>query len=118
MKINPISNSQRKTTFGGGMFVNSTNAQRLILKRCNSVQIEKIRDIFEKQKNNILFCFIYTSENGKRLEAVLQCGKYITNFKDRYKQIPLFESKFGFIKRLSKRMDKYKTQLQKAGAEI
>ena len=114
MQVNPISNSQYSTSFNGGMHVNSKKAQWLITKSCSPKQIEKINDIFDKQKNNILYCFIYTLGDHKRLEAILQCEKFITNFKNRYKQAPLFESKFGFIKRLSRRMDKYQKQLQDA----
>jgi len=114
MRINPISNLQHSQNFNGGMHVNSRHAQWLIVSNCNARQLEKIKDIFAKQKSNILYCFIYSYGKGKRLEARLMCEKYISNFKDSYKQIPIFESKSGFIKRLSNRMDMYQKQLQDA----
>ena len=92
----------------------SPKAQQLISDSCSPKQMEEIKSIFNKQKNNIVYCFIYPSDNKKRLEAKLMCERFIVNFKDIYKQVPVFESKFGFIKRLSKRMDKYKKQLQDA----
>lgn len=114
MQVNPISNSQYSKNFNGGMHVNSRRAQWLIVSGCNAGQFEKVKNIFAKQKNNILYCFIYSCGKGKRLEAKLMCQKYISNFKDSYKQIPILESKLGFIKRLSRRMDKYQNQLQEA----
>ena len=114
MQVNPISNSQYSTSFQGGIHVYSKKARHLILTSCSNNQIEEIKKIFDKQKNNIVYCFIYPSDNKKRLEAKLMCEKYIVNFKDNYKQIPVLESKLGFIKRLSKRMDKYQNQLRDA----
>ena len=112
MLINPISNSQYKPSIHGGFGIFDPAAQKMILKNCNTKQLEELEDIFLKQRNDKLFCFIYTSKNKKRLEARMMCTHFIKNFKEFYKQIPFFESTFGFIKRMSKQMDKYKSQLQ------
>ncbi len=118
MQVNSISNSEYKQSFYGGIGVFDTDAQQMILKNCSAEQIEKLKDIFVKQKNDRLFCFIYLSKNKNRLEARIMCTHFIKNFKEYYKQIPIFESTFGFIKRMSKRMDKYKDRLRAAGANI
>ena len=102
----------------GGMGVFSTDAQEMILKSCNAKQLQELKDIFQKQLNDKLFCFIFLSKNKKWLEAKFQCTHFINNFKDSYRQIPVFESKLGFIKRMSRRMDKYRAQLQKADEEM
>ena len=116
MIVNPISNSQYRPSYKGGIGVFDLDAQQLILRNCNSKQLEELQEILQKQKNDKVFCFIYTSKkNKKRLEARIMCTHFINNFKEFYKQIPFFESTFGFIKRLSKQMDKYKAQLQQAG---
>lgn len=117
MQINPISNSQYKQPFQGGMCVYSLDAQKMIMKKCNAKQIEEVKDIFKKQINDKVFCFFYPSKNKRKLEAKIMCTHFIRNFKEYYKQIPVFESTFGFIKRMSKRMDKYRAQLQKAEEE-
>ena len=117
MQINPISNSQYKPAFQGGMGVLDRNAQHIIEKKCNAKQFQELKDIFYSQVNDKVFCFIYASKNKKRLEARIQCPYFIVNFKEYYKQIPIFESTFGFIKRMSKRMNKYRAQLQKAEEE-
>ena len=114
MKVNPISNSQYTPSNQGGIGCFDSVAQQIILKNCSAKQLEEMKDIFKKQKNDKIFCFIYSSENKKRLEARIMCTHFLKNFKEYYKQIPIFESTFGFIKRMSKQMDKYKEQLQKA----
>ena len=114
MLINPISNSQYNPSIQGGMRVFDKDARSIILKKCNDKQFLELKDIFKNQQNDKVFCFIYTSKNKKRLEARVMCTHFIKNFKEYYKQIPVFESTFGFIKRMSKRMDKYIAQLQKA----
>lgn len=121
MLVNPISNSEYKPSFQaqGGMYVYDLYARLNILLECSDKQKEELKDIFIKQQNDRLFCYIYSSKKNKnRLEARIMCTHFIKNFKEFYKQIPIFESTFGFIKRMSKRMDKYKDQLRAAGAKI
>ena len=117
MIVSPISNSQYKPSFYGGMGVLDKNAQHIIENKCNANQFQQLKDIFYSQINDKVFCFIYASKNKKRLEARIQCMYFIRNFQEYYKQIPIFESTFGFIKRMSNRMDKYRAQLQKAEEE-
>ena len=115
MQVISISKSQYTPYFQGGIGIFDSNAQQMIMKNCNNKQIEELKEILRKQQNDKVFCFIYTDKNKKHLEARFQCTHFINNFKEFYKQIPFFESTFGFIKRMSKRMNKYKKILQDAG---
>ena len=114
MKINPI--SQYNPSFQS-IHVYDQHAQRLILDSVNLNQYNELKDIFSKQANNVVNCYLYRSKNEKNLRARIMCQYFINNFKEHYKQFPIFESKLDFIKRLSKQMDKYQNQLNKAGAK-
>lgn len=113
MQVNPILNSKYGSSFKS-MHVYDQEARKLILKSVNTKQLEELKDIFYKQADNQVFCFIFTSKNKKHLEARIMCRYFINNFKEYYKQIPIFESKFHFVKRMSEQMDKYQAILDKA----
>jgi len=113
MFVSPISDSQYKSSFKG-ICVFDTEAQKIILNKITNKQLTELKSIIEKQKDNVVDCFIYTSKSGKNLEARFMCQYFIKGYKEYYKKFPIFESKMGFIKRLSSQMDKYKEQLNKA----
>ena len=113
MFVSPISNSQYKPSFKG-ICVFDTEAQKIILNKITNKQLTELKSIIEKQKDNVVNCFIYTSKSGKNLEARFMCQYFINGFKEYYQKIPVLESKLGFIRRLSAQMDKYREQLNKA----
>ncbi len=87
------------------------------LRKFNQKEIEKLNQIAIIQEDNIVHGFIYASKSGRLLEGRIMCSYFITNFKEFYKQIPIIESKMGFVKRFVKQLDKYKEQLEKARKE-
>ena len=116
MFVSSISNSQYKSSFKG-IFVFDKKAQQIILNNITNEQLAELKSIIEKQKDNVVNCFIYSSKSGKNLEARIMCAYFINGFKEYYKKFPIFESKLGFIKRLSAQMDKYKEQLNSTARE-
>ena len=87
------------------------------MNKITNKQLTELKSIVEKQKDNVVNCFIYKSESGNNLEARFMCGYFINGFKEYYKKIPVFESKLGFIRRLSAQMDKYREQLKNSARE-
>lgn len=103
-------NSVIRPTFNG-VHVIDTDVQKLLLTTLDSKQIEVLSQLVKKQQNNSVHILL-NSKNGKQLNASLICDYRLSDFKPKYKQIPFFESKIHFIKRIVNTAEKYKKQIQ------
>lgn len=110
MKTLPISSYNNNSTFKG-LHVTNPDVQKLLLTKLNSKQLDELSQIIKEQQNNSVHILL-DSKNGKRLDAFLVCLYRIQDFKTKYKQIPLLESKFNFIKRIVNVANEYNRQLQ------
>lgn len=110
MKTLPISSYNNNSTFKG-LHVTNPDVQKLLLTKLNSKQLDELSQIIKEQQNNSVHILL-DSKNGKRFDASLVCLYRIQDFKTKYKQIPLFESKFNFIKRIVNVANEYNRQLQ------
>lgn len=113
MKIqqdNFVSKPTTKLTFKG-LHVINTDVQQLLLTNLRENHLVRVSEIIKEQKNNSVHIII-DSENGKQLNAQLFCPYRLQRFKTKYKQIPIFESKFGFIKRIAKIANGYQKQIE------
>lgn len=110
MKTLPISSYNNNSTFKG-LHVTNPDVQKLLLTKLNSKQLDELSQIIKEQQNNSVHILL-DSKNSKRLDASLVCLYRIQDFKTKYKQIPLLESKFNFIKRIVNVANEYNRQLQ------
>ncbi len=94
-----------------GFHVLDTKAQKSLLTSLNSKQLNTLSGYVKEQESNSVHILL-TSAKGNRLKASLFCPYRIKDMKTDYKQIPVFESKFHFIKRVVKIADKYKQQIK------
>ena len=94
-----------------GLHVINPYVQHFLLTSLKSEQLEELAALIKEQQNNSVHILL-DSHDGKRLDASLLTYYRIINFNDRYKQIPVFESKFHFIKRVVKIANKYKEQVK------
>ena len=85
--------------------------QKHLLTTLNPKQLNNLSKIAKSQEDNSVHILL-TSAKGNRLKASLFCPYRIKDMKTDYKQIPVFESKFHFIKRVVKIADKYKQQIK------
>ena len=81
-----------------------------ILKNLDEKNLIDLKNVLIKQKSNPVNAYI--GLDGKRLTASLQCEYRLKDFKEKYKQIPLIESNVSFIKRIARKCDEYKAQLE------
>lgn len=93
------------------MHVINPTVQKLLLTSLNSKELSTLSDLTQKQQNNSVHILL-DSKNGKLLNASLMCPYRLKVFKAKYKQIPFFESKIHFIKRVTSVADKYKKQIE------
>lgn len=109
----------KKLFLEGGIGIYGEKIQRRIVRRLDQEQFEELKSIIKNSINErTLYCYIEPCKMNKiRLKAEFESGYFINNFKQSFKQIPVFESYFGFIKRISKQFNKYKAQLIKAGSK-
>ena len=81
-----------------------------IVQGLKKKQIKELTTDLIKQQSNPVDAFINAKSN--RLSAKLYCPYRLKNFKENYTQIPFFESNLGFLKRIIKKCDEYKSQLK------
>lgn len=113
MKIqqdNLVNNPTTKLTFKE-LHVIDTDVQQLLLTSLRENHLVRVSEIIKEQKNNSVH-IIMDLENGKQLNAQLFCPYRLQRVKTKYKQIPIFESKFGFIKRMAKIANGYQKQIE------
>lgn len=94
-----------------GLHVINPNAQKLLLTELKPQQLKMLSGFIKEQENNSVHILL-DSENGKQLNASLICMYRLQNFKTKYKQIPIFESKIHFIKRIAGIANEYKKQIK------
>lgn len=80
-----------------------------ILKNLDERKLIDLKNVLIKQKSNPVNAYIGLDKD--RLTASLQCEYRLKDFKEKYKQIPFFESNLNFVKRIAKKCDEYKAQL-------
>lgn len=76
-------------------------------------QKKQLIDMWNEERENPVHAVIYSSKYG-HLRARVMCLKFLVNFKEYYKQIPVFESKFSFIKRIANVIHEYNERLNNA----
>lgn len=102
--------SYRQYSFNG-LHVTDTKVQKFLLDSLSSKQLKMLSNFVKEQESNSVHILL-DSKNQKRLKASLLCNYRLKNFKTEYIQIPIFESKFHFIKRVVKIANKYKQQIK------
>ena len=83
--------------------------RRNILNKLNETQLTELKTILQEQQKNPVNAII--DSKNLYLNAKIFCQYRLQNFKEKYKQIPFLESKLDFIKRVIKKCDEYKKQL-------
>lgn len=85
-------------------------ARKKIIKSMNSKQIDEFITILDRQRKNPVNI---TFSRGKlnTIEAQISCPYWLSDFKPDYKQLPIVESKFSFIKKVVKKANEYQGQL-------
>ena len=68
--------------------------------------------MYQKELENPVDAIIYSRYGF--LRARLSCSRFIVGFKELHKQIPVFESKFSFIKRVINVVNGYNERLKAA----
>lgn len=81
-----------------------------IVQGLKEKQIKELKAQLTKQLLNPVDAYISTKNN--RLNAKLYCPYRLNDFKENYSQFPLFETNLGFLKRIIKKCDEYKKQLE------
>ena len=81
-----------------------------IVKSLSNEELIEFKNILLEQQHNPVIAFI-DSNKYKQLTAKLYCSYYLKDFKEKYTQKFLIESKFDFIKRIAKICNEYKNQL-------
>lgn len=113
MKVQTLRKTDTYTnrpTFNG-IHVLNPNVQKLLLTTLDTKQLDALSEFAKKEQNNSVHILL-DSKDGKRLSASLVCLYRLRDFKTKYKQIPLVESKFHFIKRVVGVAERYKKQIQ------
>ena len=107
MKINPA--NKNNINFQA-IIIPKNIVRKKILKNLSEKEIIGLNEVLIKQENNPVNAYIGLDKN--RLTASLQCEYRLKDFKEKYKQIPLIESNVSFIKRIARKCDEYKAQLE------
>lgn len=113
MKVQPLyrtDNYTNRPTFNG-IHVLNPNVQKLILTTLDVKELNALSEFVKKEQSNSVHILL-DSKDGKRLNASLVCFYRLSDFKTKYNQIPLVESKFHFIKRVVGAAERYKKQIQ------
>ncbi len=113
MKIqsqNAICNSAQQPSYKGLHVVNPY-VQQFLLTSLKSKQLEELALLIKEQQNNSVHILL-DSKDGKLLKASLISDYRIKDFKQKYKQFPIFESKIHFIKRVVNIANNYKQQVK------
>ena len=110
MKISSLySANSSKPTFKE-LHVINPEVQKLLLTELKPKQLGILSELIKEQQNNSVHILL-NSKNGKQLNASLMCMYRLQNFKTKYKQIPVLESKIHFIKRVAEIANGYKKQI-------
>ena len=115
MQINSIQASSYNRQNFDRMYL-PLETQRTIIRSINKEQREDIQNAIYEQANNPVSVWFY-NETPRRLGARVICPYFIKNFKEYYKQIPVFESNYRFVKRMEKRANDYRAILDAAETE-
>ena len=112
MQVSPISNKISSNNNSGIAFralIVEPETLSKIFKNLKTEQLIEFKNIVLEQNKNPIHIILNSPKN--RLEASLYCQYRLKNFKEKYKQIPIIESQFNFIKRIVNKANKYKKQL-------
>ena len=110
LPLNASNYSQGQPSFNG-LHIIDPKVQKLLLKSLDNKQLVMLSELIKAQENNSVHILL-GSENGRRLNASLICDYRLKNLKPKYKQLPVFESKINFIKRVVNIANKYKIQIK------
>ncbi len=94
-----------------GLHVIDTKVQGLLLENLNPQQLNTLSTFVKEQESNSVHILL-GAKNKNTLQASLLCNYRLKDFKTEYKQLPIFESKFHFIKRVIKIANGYKQQIK------
>ena len=106
MKIQ--SQNQSNTNFKS-IIIFDNDARTRILNSLDKKGIVNLKNILIKQQSNPVNAFIGIDKN--KLTASLHCEYRLKDFKENYRQIPFFESNLNFIKRIAKKCNEYRSQI-------
>lgn len=106
MKINPANKSNINFQ---AVVIPENIVRKKILKNLSEKEIIGLKEVLIKQKNNPVNACIGLDKN--RLTAKIFCPYQLKNFKENYRQIPFFESNLNFIKRIAKKCNEYRSQI-------
>lgn len=112
MKINSVQASSYNRQNFGRIYM-PLEIQHTIIRSITKEQREDIQNAIYEQAANPVSVWFY-NETPNRLGARVTCPYFIRNFKEYYKQIPVFESNYRFVKRMEKRANDYKAILDAA----
>lgn len=109
MKIISIRLDKKNNTSFGKIVFPDEDIRKKILKGLTENQLDSLKKGLLNQQNNPIHAIIGQNKCG--LNAKIFCEYRLKNFKEYYRQIPFFESNINFIKRIIKKCDEYKKQL-------
>ena len=111
MQVIKIGNQKQENSFKSFGTVNKELSDS-IMQSVNKKQKKQLIELYQREQENPIDAIIYSRYGF--LRARLSCPRFIVGFKEFYKQIPLFESKFSFIKRVADVIHGYNERLKAA----
>ena len=105
-------NNEYKNSFTS-MSITNRELRYKVWNSATEKQKKQLNEIWNNERENPVHAIFYSSKFGL-LKARVMCAKFLVNFKEHYTQIPVFESKFSFIKRMASVIQKYNEQLKNA----
>lgn len=106
MKINPA--NKNNINFQA-IIISESIVRKKILKNLAEKELNNLKEILINQQTNPVNAFIRIDKN--KLTASLHCEYRLKDFKENYRQIPFFESNLNFIKRVTKKCNEYRSQI-------
>ena len=110
MQVTSLTHRHFNNLAFNAIIVPDDSVRKNLLKGLNFDELNEIKNVFLQENQNPVCAYIHKNDFSQ-LTANLYCPYYLKNFKENYKQIPLFESKLGFIKRIANICEKYREQL-------
>ena len=111
MHVSAIGTQNYKNSFSS-LCIYDKELQYSIWKNANKRQKELLNQMANEERENPVHAIIYSKYGF--LRARLMCARFIAGFQEYHKQIPLFESRFSFIKRVTSVIHGYNERLKKA----
>jgi len=111
MQITAIGNQEYQNSFKS-LCIPDDKLRYAIYQSANKKQKGLLNEIAKRERENPVNAIIY-SQYGF-LRARILCAGFILGFKEHHKQIPIFESKTSFIKRVADVIHDYNERLEQA----